>query len=483
MSRKRPAYLRRRVLAADQFQLLEKLGTGSFGTVYRALDTVENKVCAIKKIDLESSGDEIDEIQREIAVLAECNNEHITKYYGCFVNNYKLWIIMEYLGGGSCLDLIKSLGGLPEAVIALVLSEILLGLQYLHSTGKIHRDIKAANILVSEDGIVKIADFGVAAQLSNNLSRRNTFVGTPFWMAPEVIGQEDYSFSADVWSLGITAIELANAEPPLSHLHPMKVLFYIPKNPPPQLDETFSHLFRDFVGKCLQKNPHDRWTVAQLLKHDFLQRARRDELVRLVSQLQVIAPKDSGTVASGTIDVTQLTENMNDSDEWDFDTVRPESSKVDVGTIESAPNELKHMLETSSHKARSISETSTKVSNLPISAISSPISDLQFDSSVSSVMEGLDTLKDGSTNGTGRSNLVKIFKHASLKFNDPTLREVAEILTIEPLTSNVENYLTKKIGKTAVEKYDLQPRNKMRKMDPVEEILLAKWINEAKKRH
>jgi len=294
---------------------------------------------AIKVIDLEEAEDEMEDIQQEISVLIQLDCPYITKYFGSYLKGSKLWIIMEYLGGGSVLDLMKPPPGfLEEQYIAIILRETLKGLEYLHKQGKIHRDVKAANILLSTNGDVRLADFGVSGQLSDQMAKRNTFVGTPFWMAPEVIKQSGHDSKADIWSLGITAIEMARGEPPYADLHPMRVLFLIPKNPPPELASTFSKPFRDFVAECLQKDSDKRPTATELLKHKFIQKAKKNSLL-----IDLVQNREKWSATQSPI-VEQTEDDEKDKavflPEWNFDDEEEEKETPAPAAEPSVPEDV-----------------------------------------------------------------------------------------------------------------------------------------------
>ncbi|KXN70308.1 Pkinase-domain-containing protein [Conidiobolus coronatus NRRL 28638] len=322
--------------ASSIYEKQECVGRGAYGEVYKGVDKRTNKVVAIKILNLDTDEEEIADTQREIALLSQLQgSEHhnITRYHGSFLDKTKLWVIMDYAAGGSIRNVMKS-GVIEERFISIVIREMLIALNYIHKQDIIHRDIKAANILLTEAGQVQLCDFGIAREISLNSLQRYSFVGTPYWMAPEVIREGSvYDFKADIWSLGITVYEIATGNPPYAEQDPRSALMMLSQNKPPKLVGPFSPLIKEFVAFCLTNNPEERPTADELLKHRFIKayskipasvlkeliiRHERYKSVRNSRTSMMLVPDPDTSAGSSDED----DENSANISCWNFDTVK-----------------------------------------------------------------------------------------------------------------------------------------------------------------
>lgn len=317
------------------FQFFEELGSGSFGKVYRAYEKRMQKVVAVKMIELDTSGD-IEDVLLELKFLSELRCKQITRHFYAHLQGSVLCVVMEYCAAGSCLHMLKRCGLFKEPSAIHVLHETLKGLEYIHDQNKIHRDLKSANILVTDTGGIKIADFGVSAQLSLTIPERNSFMGTPYWMAPEIIEASQYDTAVDIWSLGIVAFELITGSPPYRKLHPTEAMVKIVKFGAPPLPQSvrgipLSMNFHKLVTSCLDKDPARRPTASELLQnklfkgrlgygspnmkppHEFMEMVRaclskhavraREARVHGIEDLAILAPAKSEHSKPNNIDI------------------------------------------------------------------------------------------------------------------------------------------------------------------------------------
>ncbi|GFO41039.1 serine/threonine-protein kinase 10 [Plakobranchus ocellatus] len=319
------------------WEILGEIGEGAFGAVYKARNKEAKTFAALKQVEIKNEED-LEDFSVEINILAECPHKNVVGLHEAFFYDNKLWMFIEFCEGGALDSIMVDLEKpLTEPMIRFVAHEMCEALAYLHDHKVIHRDIKAGNVLLTLDGEVKLADFGVSAKNTKTLQRRDTFIGTPYWMAPEVIMCESfkdtpYDFKADIWSLGITLIEFAQIEPPNKEMHPMRVLIKIQKSDPPNFDRPsrWSKNFKDFVSKCLVKNPDARATAHELLQHPFIKDYRdkkalldlileaKAEVVEVVEDLSeeddIMAIKRNMSADSHSIDLDNISTTSDDKE-------------------------------------------------------------------------------------------------------------------------------------------------------------------------
>lgn len=338
------------------FERTEVIGRGKFGVVYKGYNKQTKQVVAIKVLNLDTEEDEVIDVQQEIQFLTELKNvPNVTHYYGSFLNDTRLWIVMDYCAGGSVRTLLKC-GVFEEKYIGVILRELLIALQAVHKLGFIHRDLKAANVLITKEGNVRLCDFGVATQITSNALKRTTMAGTPYWMAPEVIREGDtYNAKADIWSLGITIYEIATGNPPYCDKDAMWAMQMISKLTPPRLEgREYSSALKEAIALCLDENPEERPSAEDLLKCKFVKFYKTHSTVVLkevISRYLLWRDRDSSrdSVAYMNLEDNMIptnghgidNENANDQQlqvKWDFDSLSSRDyiieNDIDIDQVE-----------------------------------------------------------------------------------------------------------------------------------------------------
>ncbi|KAI3648875.1 hypothetical protein MP228_006729 [Amoeboaphelidium protococcarum] len=365
---------------SQHLTMLTKIGEGSYGSVYKVLHKATSTLAALKIVPVDQeNGETIEDLMKEIEVMRGLDSRGIVKLFGSWFLEEKLWMLIEYCAAGSVSDIMKVCKcTMTEQEIACIMKQVMEGLAYLHERKKIHRDIKAGNILINDKGEAKLADFGVAGQLSDSVAKRNTVIGTPFWMAPEIIMEVGYNTGADIWSIGITCIEMHDGKPPYHNIHPMRAIFIIPSKPPATLEkpQSVSAAFNKFIARCLTKSPDQRPTALELLKDPFIVNApsvnsgalteKVARAVELISQGKLSSDSDDEEAGDdnddedSNNDKSRKSSNVSDNMTM-MSTKSGKSSAVDDGTVRSVTHDFNTMLVSGTMVQRDVSSGESSV--------------------------------------------------------------------------------------------------------------------------